>query len=436
MNVENRTGPVTTDHPGDSCNNRLDPDSFGGKLLLLVLDKVVIGAIVALAFLLYNNWKTADERRFTAQMAVQARDASERSQKLQLDLERARLTRDLVPTLSNPAVDLSTKAYLLQAAVTSRAIDPDSAVELGGVLLDDGLSGRLFTRVLEGSMPAGAPTVAREATRRVAQWQAAHPQESRSFGRQFCNPACRQATHLDAWNAVFITALPKIDARLAEFNDRKQVHAVLPELITLLEHSDESIRARLLHSDALSVKVAGLILSILAGAPDPGLRTLLEFALFQPEVDPEGMSFATAVIDSLYDSPGRVGHWVDDSVSGTIAMAAVAHTGDSFESFNLSDSAFNWLQTGVCSGELSAQWAWVKVITAYVDKFQRAVMEAKGALEIRNLALRHKNTVVHAVALLSQVRGGYHLRAETGERVGKELSISSLKPDRCPEFRE
>jgi hypothetical protein len=65
-------------------------DSFNGKLLLLLIDKIVIGAIIAFAFLLYDRYKTADTRKYEAERA-----------RTQLSFERSRLLKEFLPVIDD-----------------------------------------------------------------------------------------------------------------------------------------------------------------------------------------------------------------------------------------------------------------------------------------------------------------------------------------------
>jgi hypothetical protein len=46
--------------------DKLSADSFRGRLILLVVDKVIIGALLAAAFVVYDQWKTDEMRRSEA----------------------------------------------------------------------------------------------------------------------------------------------------------------------------------------------------------------------------------------------------------------------------------------------------------------------------------------------------------------------------------
>ena len=47
----------------------MDPESFKGKSWLLVIDKLIIGALIALAFVLYDIYRTTETRQYEEKRA-------------------------------------------------------------------------------------------------------------------------------------------------------------------------------------------------------------------------------------------------------------------------------------------------------------------------------------------------------------------------------
>lgn len=105
-----------------------DPESFKGKVLLLVVDKIIIGAIIATAFFVYDQYKTTDTRRYERQRV-----------EIQRSFERSRLIKEFLPVVQDESINLTTRAYVLRAAVLTHAIDPDAAFELGQDFFRKGL---------------------------------------------------------------------------------------------------------------------------------------------------------------------------------------------------------------------------------------------------------------------------------------------------------
>jgi len=103
-----------------SSPKRIDPESFKGKLYLLVVDKLVLGAIIAASFAVYDHWKTNESRRY-----------SEEAQK-------ATYVRELVPIVVTEG-DVLLRAQMLAALIGKRAIDAPAAFALTERLLRSGL---------------------------------------------------------------------------------------------------------------------------------------------------------------------------------------------------------------------------------------------------------------------------------------------------------
>lgn len=126
----------------------IDPDSFGGKLRLLVIDKIVIGFALAVTFALYENWK--EERRL---------EQSDARSKVALDFERMKLAREFLPLVTAEDQNVVTRAYLLQSAVSAGSISPEAAVHIARDLLRKRLSLDHFLRAMSQVLPNAVKTI-------------------------------------------------------------------------------------------------------------------------------------------------------------------------------------------------------------------------------------------------------------------------------------
>jgi len=99
----------------------IDPESFTGKIYLLIADKLILGALIAAAFVAYDRWKTQETRRY--EEAVQ----------------RAQYLKELVPIVVNSESDVLVRAQALVALIDRKAIDPRTAFVLTERLLRSGL---------------------------------------------------------------------------------------------------------------------------------------------------------------------------------------------------------------------------------------------------------------------------------------------------------
>jgi len=105
----------------------LDPESMRGKLLLLVVDKLVIGAILAGAFFVYDNWRTQEVREYNAIL-----------QDSQDEFKRAEFIKELIPIVLNTEKTIQTRIEVLGSLIRTESIDPSSAVALSLSLLREG----------------------------------------------------------------------------------------------------------------------------------------------------------------------------------------------------------------------------------------------------------------------------------------------------------
>lgn len=128
--------------------NKINPDSFKGKVLILIIDKLVIGAVLALAFFIYDQYK--DER---------ARVERIESQNIQLDFERAKMAKEFWPIIMDSKNDIVVRGYTLRSAIMSKAIEPNTGLEVAYKLYREGLNGDDFTIICKAALPEGTPAL-------------------------------------------------------------------------------------------------------------------------------------------------------------------------------------------------------------------------------------------------------------------------------------
>lgn len=132
----------------------MDPDSFKGKLYLLVIDKLVVGALIAVAFIIYDQWKTNDQRIYEL-----------KASNVQLQFERAKLIKEFLPLITDDKKSTIMRAYLLRSAIITDALDEEAGIELGKELLKKDLDEEHFLRVMEPTMPKALPVLTYEMSR-------------------------------------------------------------------------------------------------------------------------------------------------------------------------------------------------------------------------------------------------------------------------------
>jgi hypothetical protein len=92
--------------------NKVDPDSLRGRVFLLLLDKLIIGALLATAFVVYDQWKTNELRRSEALF------------------KKGAYLRSLVPSILDKTMDLSVRGALFESLIEADALDPTSTFSL------------------------------------------------------------------------------------------------------------------------------------------------------------------------------------------------------------------------------------------------------------------------------------------------------------------
>src|ERR1017187_4908164 len=107
--------------------NRLniDSDSFRGKIYLLVFDKVVLGAVIALALFVYKRWETNDQRAY--------------EDRTTLAFQRATYVKELVPMVIDTERDMSARSQALIALIETGSVSDKNAIGLAALLLRQGL---------------------------------------------------------------------------------------------------------------------------------------------------------------------------------------------------------------------------------------------------------------------------------------------------------
>ena len=97
----------------------IDPNSTGGKLFLLVVDKLFIGAILAGAFVIYDYWKTEEVRKYN-QIIQTAQD----------NFKRAEFTKELLPIVLSQKENVSIRIEVLGSLIRTGSIEESSAFDI------------------------------------------------------------------------------------------------------------------------------------------------------------------------------------------------------------------------------------------------------------------------------------------------------------------
>lgn len=107
---------------------KTDPESFVGKLLLLVVDKLIIGALIAVVLLVFDRWRTVEQRHY-----------NEAQEETQLAFKRAEYVKQLVPVVLDEKADIVVRAQNLVALIRTNSVDDKTAFVMARRLLNAGV---------------------------------------------------------------------------------------------------------------------------------------------------------------------------------------------------------------------------------------------------------------------------------------------------------
>lgn len=189
---------------------KLNPESFKGKIYLLVVDKIIIGTIIAIAFVVYDQIKTIsdnkekqdahkkqDEFNIKSQLNQQAfltktqlsqlnydslthknqldfeiksennqvafRQATIDGQRIQLEFERAKLSKEVWSIMTDTSKNIFTRAYTLRSALITKAVDEGTGIDIACRLFNEGLPSEDFVRIAKTCMPNGLTSLLQNA---------------------------------------------------------------------------------------------------------------------------------------------------------------------------------------------------------------------------------------------------------------------------------
>lgn len=125
-------------------DERIDPESLKGKILILVFDKIFLGLIIAIAFVVYDQYKSNQESIRNNQ-----------AQAIQLDYERAKSASEYLPIIMNSKNEVLERAYVLRAAVLTKSIDKLTGMNILCKLYKDKLNNFDFLQVAQVCLPEG-----------------------------------------------------------------------------------------------------------------------------------------------------------------------------------------------------------------------------------------------------------------------------------------
>lgn len=275
---------------------RIDSDSFRGKLYLLVIDKLVIGAVIALAFVVYDLRRTAELQRYE----TRAKDVQQRyetqAKDVQLQFERAKLVREFMPVIAGREADVATRAYVLRSAIAIGALDAEAGVELGRKLLGDGLDDQTFTRVMASTMPNGIPALARFGEQMSVPLRPVSgfiSSPSNLFSPESVPPHLRiPLREARLWRSVILEAAPRFESSYKPLESTSELSKLLYGLYVLLQNENS---VKLSHSGSRGIS---LIRNL--------SRVFFDSHIMAKEVSPKTQKVPAEVVARYSDASERV----------------------------------------------------------------------------------------------------------------------------------
>jgi hypothetical protein len=242
----------------------LNPESFKGKLYLLAIDKIVIGAIIAVAFVAYDRYRT-----------IEVQGLQDRAAQVQLAFERAKLAKEFLPFITNRKEDVIARGYVLREAARTGSIDADAAIEIGRQLLLDGISDDHFRRVMVAIMPDGMRTIARRGGEMASSWR---KRNGSSFTPTALFNPVSGVEHIPAedaaevrearlWRAVLLEGLA--GRPCDDLSDNSTLAAMLYGLFILAQPGSQPEAIELSQSPCRGVRIVGQVKRVLFSGNDP-----------------------------------------------------------------------------------------------------------------------------------------------------------------------
>ncbi len=252
----------------------IDADSLKGKLILLILDKVLISAIVAAVFVTYDQYRKSDQQNFerelvelTSQLEQERRiqDAvrQERATEIQRKFERTRLARELLPLVLKKDENVIARGYVLRSSLETGLITRDVAVDVLQTLYRQGLPALDVTRIASATMPNGLASIARIGERLKEAWILENHSPSSIYAHKLglerlSAKSSKIARERLVWRAVLKETLP----RLATNGEKNHIEIEflaknLSGLFFMMINNDSGSTTRLMQSNSQVMRILG-----------------------------------------------------------------------------------------------------------------------------------------------------------------------------------
>ncbi len=402
-------------------------ETFRGKLLLLVFDKVVIGAMIAAAFFLYDRYKTIDLRNYEASQA-----------NVQLSFERSRLLKEFLPLIQDGSVDLTTRAYLLRSAVVSGAIDSETAFELGQDFLRGGLPANHYLRVVSSMLPSGVASFANRGGQIANEWYSTlnhFPDLDSVFdpvsGRE--NLPLNQGnmiTEARLLRAALYENLPVLlECECAELRESDEIPAHLYGMFVLMKTDNLEFAIATSNSTAQGLKTIGMLNRLMLGNADEVPENYLMTQFAGAPFSNENMRWAQVVVAILEQNASE---WNNTTSSGIAPILARIAVGELFPDEQTDEEGnLFWLRFNASEGLLAMKGNANSVsdsISVYLLSFAEQVSAKSNGDDLEALAVKFSSGKIIRV-LVEVLANSTDSRSKTALQ-----SILDLGEDRLRHF--
>lgn len=294
-----------------------ESNSFHQKLYLLLVDKLLIGLVIGIVFMIYDGARLKEQRNFQQDQDTYRAKIEDDRLAIQLEFEKAKLVRELLPMVLDSNQDSVSRGYTLQSLMLTEAINHEAAIRIGNQLLKEGLPSEDLEKILSPTLVHGVTPLA--SIGHGIRERIGNAGREKSLIEDFIS-----GQHLgvireqDAWLRVLLAAIPTIEDS-GSFDSAADVAVSIEGITNLLPITDrkilsrtqlypESVNDALSKSTSRGLSVAGSLMLYLEEPDDKDRQSKVASALNLDLDDPHQLQLAEQLCWILrYEGAGEVG---------------------------------------------------------------------------------------------------------------------------------
>ena len=285
----------------------VDADSTKGKLILLLMDKLLVGAVIALVFVLYDTQKGQEQHNFETRMLQLTHDlevernnqAAERnlaSQQIQQEYERSKILKESLPLIFDEERDITTRGYLLRSLLRTKAIDGEAGVRFGNNLVSSGLEPEHFMIIAKEALPEGIPALAQYGhSISVKPDVIVDPESGRETG-----DVSKELQVARLWRAALLESIPELETSdSAILEETKNLAKYLGGLYPLLSPGNLVDAIELSRSSSRGIALIGNISRIEFSGDDKEAADAVSLELTRDNSNLQNIYLARSILSIL-----------------------------------------------------------------------------------------------------------------------------------------